>query len=119
MSLLRAQRWSRLVAMVLLVAMTPGVPHLALDDVACVPGGAGASREHDETQHGLRAGGQEEQDHCAICHWTRLLRSPRADVAGGMAHVTPPSAVHGGPDTAHVAPDLDSLPARAPPPALL
>jgi hypothetical protein len=113
MSLVRS--WSRLVAVVLLVAMVPGMPHLALDDIACLPAAADSYQEHDETQHSLRAGGQEEQDHCAVCHWTRLLRSPRADVTGWMAQVTPPSRVHRSCDTPHFAPDLDSLPARAPP----
>lgn len=117
MTLLRLRRCARVVAVVLLVASARGAPHFAQDDFACAPDSAAHYLEHDETQHGLRAAGPaHEQEHCAVCHWTRSLRSPLALLAGATGDEDRPAAVHGAAVRAPLAPALDSLPARAPPP---
>ncbi len=113
------RRWSRLVAMVLLFATMRGLPHLAQDDAECLPAAVGAYGDHHETEHSLLPAGLEAQEHCAICHWTRSLRSPRAEAAGWVSQFTPPSLVYGGADRPLSAPVLESLPARAPPASLL
>ena len=113
------RRASRLVAVVLLLASARGLPHLAQDDFACVPSALSYAGPHDESQHGLQpAGAAHEQEHCAVCHWTRSLRSPRAHVAGSAASEHSASAVHGAASSAPLAPALDNLPARAPPSSL-
>jgi hypothetical protein len=117
MMLMRARRCSRLVAAVLLLA-SARLPHLAADDVACVPAALAAYGQHDETDHGLRPAGQEPQEHCGLCHFTRSLRSPGTALAEWDARINPPSLVHQGPPGAPLASLPDSLPARAPPASL-
>ena len=118
MALRHMRRWSRLVAVVLLLASVGAVPHLTQDDAACANVPAEAYGAHQETQHGLSAAGPEHQDHCALCHWTRSLRSPRTDAAGWSLELAPPTLVHRQSNRAHAAPSLDNLPARAPPATL-
>ena len=119
MSLERLRRWSRLVAAVLVVAMCGGVPHLRQDDLACAPSGAGPFEGHEETDHQLApAGSPAHDDHCAICHWSRSLRSPLAETAAWAPGLPPALRVHRDAPRAFAAPALDSLPARAPPSAL-
>ena len=116
MRLQRLRASSRLVACLLLLAWLGGGPHLISDDPACLPGAAEAYGDHDETQHQIRAGAAAAQEHCALCHWTRSLRSARQQVARGLSNAAPAGAVAATPRRAHRAPVLAHLPARAPPP---
>jgi hypothetical protein len=118
MTLAAMRRWSRLIAAVLLLA-AGRLPHLAVDDVACLPGTLQSFGQHDETQHALRAGSTDHDNHCAVCHWTRSLRSPRTDFAVAAAHVDPLSLLYGAASDRTLAPVFRSLPARAPPTQLL
>jgi hypothetical protein len=119
MSFRQVRRWSRLVSMLVLLATISGLPHWAQDDGACLVVAADSYGSHDETQHVLVAGGREGQDHCALCHWTRQLRSPRHALSAAIVAIQPPSSVFRVPARAHAAPSLDNLPARAPPQVLL
>lgn len=115
MSLSGVRRWTRVVATLLLLATAARLPHLAADDAACLPAVVG---EHDETQHGFQPGSPAEDDHCAVCHWTRSLRSLRAPVTQAAIHVAPRAIlVHVG-DAAVPSASVEQLPARAPPSAL-
>ena len=105
------RRWARAVALVLLVA-SARLPHAAQDDQACASVfGGGAS--HD--QSALAAGSASQPDHCAICHWTRLLRSPLTPVGVTTASLGPATVVLRHALPLVVDPDDDLLPARAPP----
>jgi hypothetical protein len=113
------RRWSRLVSMLVLLATASGLPHWAQDDAACLIVAADPYGSHDETQHALVAGDQGGEEHCALCHWTRQLRSPRSTHSASVVAIHPPSAVYRAPVRGHAAPSLDNLPARAPPQILL
>jgi hypothetical protein len=120
MALDRLRRWSRVIAVVLLVAAIR-LPHAAVDDAACMPAAIPSYGDHDESQHSLQPGpgSQAESEHCAVCHWTRSLRSPRTLLNLGVAELSPPSIVLRL-DRAEVLPAVvDNLPARAPPADLL
>jgi mono/diheme cytochrome c family protein len=119
MSLRQMRRWSRLVSVLLLLATASGLPHWAQDDGACLNTAADPYGSHDETQHALVAGDQEGQEHCALCHWTRQLRSPRPALSASIVVVAPPTSISRVDVRAHAAPALDNLPARAPPQTLL
>lgn len=115
MSLLRLRRWSRVVSVVLLCAAAGGLPHFAADDPGClIP--VESFDAHEETQHVVRAAGAvHTADHCAICHWTRSLRSPRAgSVPVGAAPLSSATLLRLQPPV-HPAPVMEHLPARAPP----
>ena len=113
------RRWSRVVAAMLLLAALPAMPHFARDDFACDVGSA-LSGPHDESRHALRAAGDSgERDHCALCHWSRSLRSPLTPLGVTVAPDAPAAMEHGAVAAAPPAPALDHLPARAPPSALL
>ncbi len=116
--LMRARRYSRLVAAVLLLA-SARLPHLVLDDAACVPAALAAYGQHDETDHGLRPAEQAPQDHCGVCHFTRSLRAPGTAAAEWDARLGPDSIVHQGPAGPPLASIPSGLPARAPPAPLL
>jgi hypothetical protein len=118
MSLTWMRRWSRLIAVVLLFAAAR-LPHLDADDVACVAWPTQADGAHDETKHGLRTATSEDGDHCAVCHWTRTLRSPGPDITVVLAHVALPSLLPASADGIVSASFVRNLPARAPPSALL
>ena len=118
MTVSRVRCSSRVVAAFLLIATLRGLPHFAQDDLACdIPQ---ASAPHDESRHGLNVPGKAgARDHCALCHWSRLLRSPLT--ALGIT-VMPEAATpidHGPPAAAPIAPVLQLLSARAPPTTLL
>jgi hypothetical protein len=114
MRLLRLRRLARTVSVLLMAATAIGLPHLAQDDRACVPAADGYV-DHDASKHGLGPGGKAEQDHCAVCHFTRSLRSPRAVVAATVAPVPAHVAFHHPVALTLLPPALDLLPARAPP----
>jgi hypothetical protein len=103
----------------LLLATVRGLPHFAQDDLACSIPSQG-SGPHDESRHGLNAAvDAAERDHCALCHWSRSLRSPLTALAISVASVVPASVEYGAVEAVPVAPVLDHLPARAPPATLL
>jgi hypothetical protein len=107
------RRWARTVALVLLVA-SARLPHLGQDDQACVSfTSGGSSRDNSALGNGSDAVSQPE--HCAICHWTRLLRSPLTVVGITTAPVGPATLVLRGALPAHVDPVDEHVPARAPP----
>jgi hypothetical protein len=115
MSLPAVRQWARTIAALLLLATAARLPHLAADDAACLPAAVG---EHDETQHGFQPGAAVEDDHCAVCHWSRSLRSLRAPLTEAAAHVTPRAIVAHSDEVAATSASIEQLPARAPPSAL-
>jgi hypothetical protein len=107
------RRWARTVALVLLVA-SARLPHLGQDDQACASlFSDGASQDNSAFGNGSDPASQPE--HCAICHWTRLLRSPLTVVGITTTNVGPATLVLRGALQAHVEPVNEHLPARAPP----
>jgi hypothetical protein len=118
MSLQRMRRWSRLVALMLLLAAIRGLPHLAQDDDACADL-RGSYQGHDETDHALGPAGQSHTDHCALCHWTRLLRDPRPALGPSVGDASLASRFYWSDVDVYAAPALEHLPARAPPAVLL
>jgi hypothetical protein len=111
MSLPRLRRWSRALSVLLLLASVSGVPHLEVDDPACVP----VAEQHDETKHGIRPGAPHQAEHCAVCHWTRTLRAPKPVLAVWIAQFAPSSSVTRERREIPHAPVLEQMPARAPP----
>ena len=112
------RRWSRVIAALLLLAAAR-LPHVGADDAACLPAAIPAVGEHDESQHGFQAAGTAvEDEHCAVCHWSRTLRTLRATLTVAPAEVTPPAPLHRSDDPAILSASLEHLPARAPPSAL-
>ena len=117
MTLWQLRRWSRVVALVLLAA-TVRLPHAAADDEACAPwlsiqpadGGMAVAQDN---------GVSPATDHCAICHWTRLLRSPLTPLGVLFAATGAATTLERGPQHSYVAPVHNHLPARAPPAELL
>jgi hypothetical protein len=116
MTLSGMRRWSRMVAIILLLAAAGGLPHLVQDDSACLASSPQGYGPHDESQHGMRAAGAAaDRDHCALCHWTRSLRSPLARLGPAAVQLALPSSIYRPPTAAPLAPILDNLPSRAPP----
>jgi hypothetical protein len=119
MSLVRMRRGARLVAVVLLVAAASALPHLPLDDEGCLAPAAKWSQQHDEWQAGVRSASDQPRDHCAVCHWNRTVRSPRASIVAAVAQIVPCLLVTETGWAVPPAPVLENLPARAPPQTLL
>jgi hypothetical protein len=115
MRLLRLRRWSRVVALVLLAASVRPI-HAASDDQACsiwpdalsAQGGAASL----DTGNGPAPGAPE---HCALCHWTRLLRSPLTQTGLTIAAAAAATPLEKPGPGSYVSPADDHLPARAPP----
>ena len=107
------RRWARTVALLLLVA-SARLPHLGQDDQACAGFVSGGSSE-DSSSFAAGSGAASQPVHCAICHWTRLLRSPLTVVGITTTHVGPATLVLRGAVPLHVDPTPEHLPARAPP----
>ena len=100
----------------MLVLAAVRLPHFAADDAACAPVVVTAYGEHDESQHALQSATTEAADeHCAICHWTRSLRSPRPSLAGQSAAAAAHGVAHWTGEAEVLTPSLERLPARAPP----
>jgi hypothetical protein len=106
------QRSSRIVAALLLLATMWQMPHRWQDDDACAP----VAESHDESKHVYttpEAGPHAE--HCAVCHWTRLLKpvfgstAEATTASGGRSDLLPFAA-----ETVRD-PASDRLPPRAPP----
>ena len=120
MSLARMRRWSRVLAVILVIAAGRGLPHFAQDDPACSPGGVQSYAGHQESDHALgEAQRADDQSHCALCHWSRSLRSPLTSLSLWVAHVPPPVLVSPRPASAAAVVVIASLPARAPPSLLV
>jgi hypothetical protein len=118
MTLSSIRRWSRLIAVCLLLA-GGRLPHAAADDPACLPGAAQLPGDHDETKHGLRAPAADHEEHCAVCHWTRSLRAPRTEIRVASAPVHAASLLARPAVDSRLHPSLPNLPPRAPPSELL
>jgi hypothetical protein len=89
---------------------------MAADDVGCVPAVVSSPGDHDETQHSFRPGAPPtEREHCAICHWSRSLRSPRTSLVVATAEVKPPYILSRSTEPRVESAILENLPARAPP----
>ena len=112
----RLRRWPRIVALLLLVA-SARLPHAGQDDDACATLAAGSSQDGSAIIDGT--GTASQPDHCAICHWTRLLRSPLTVVGVTVASVGPATVVARLALPVHTNPVNEHLPARAPPSTLL
>jgi hypothetical protein len=111
------RRWARLVALVLLVA-SARLPHAGQDDQACAP--LFSDRASRDAGALVESSGQTSPtDHCAICHWTRLLRSPLTVVGVTIASDGPATQISRQLPPVHVDPVTEHLPARAPPATLL
>lgn len=112
----RMRRWSRALAVILLMTAAGGMPHFGLDDLACELDGYEGSTPHDESTHGLRPAPTDvEQGHCAVCHWARILRSSRPSLTSWNVHLAPALAVGLTTPRAFTLFSQDGLPARAPP----
>jgi hypothetical protein len=114
----RLKRWSRAVALVLLmVAIRP--PHAASDDPGCsswLDALSDRTAQPSVATGTARAPGVPE--HCAICHWSRLLRSPLTPIGVIITVSTAARTLERSQPPAYVAPVHDHLPARAPPVSL-
>jgi hypothetical protein len=88
--------------------------HAASDDPGCAWPEAVAT--HDGASAVTNAGdASSAADHCAICHWTRLLRSPLTGTGLTVAAPAPATALDCAGPRGYVVPTHDHLPARAPP----
>jgi hypothetical protein len=119
MSLVRMRRGARLVAVVLLLAAASALPHLPLDDEGCLAPAAESYQQHDDSQAGVRSASDQQREHCAVCHWNRTVRSPRASIVATVAQIVPCLLVAETGWAAPPAPVLENIPARAPPQTLL
>ena len=110
------RRWARVVAMILLIAAGRGLPHFAQDDLGCAPGLLLEAAGADGSAHVI--GGAppvHPKTHCALCHWSRSLRSPLSSLSSWVAQAPPPTLVARRPASAAAAVVLPAVPARAPP----
>ena len=112
MRLVRLRRWSRVVALLLLVVSVRPF-HAASDDPGCAWPDAVSTR--DGASALVKAGGAATPDHCAICHWTRLLRSPRTETGVTVIAAPATATLETSGPRVYLAPTHDHLPARAPP----
>src|SRR4029453_7627652 len=101
------RRWARTVALVLLVA-SARLPHLGQDDQLCAGVSSGGSSEGSSVL-GARSRAPSQPAHWAICHWTRLLRSPLTVVGISPTDVELATLVLRGALPAHVDPVNDHL----------
>jgi hypothetical protein len=101
-----------------LLAAVVRLPHTAADDQECSPwlgiqpAGGGSAIAQDD-------GATPSPDHCAICHWTRLLRSPLTPLGVGVAPAGTATTLERGSQNTYVTHVHDKLSARAPPADLL
>jgi len=110
------RRWARVIAMILLIAAGRGLPHFAQDDPGCAPGLLLEAAGADGSAHVI--GGAppvHPKTHCALCHWSRSLRSPLSSLSSSVAQAPPPTLVARRPASAAAAVVLPAVPARAPP----
>jgi hypothetical protein len=114
MRLVRVRRWSRVVALLLLVASLRPF-HAAADDPGCAWADAVSSHDGTSFLGKTTAAASGTQDHCAICHWTRLLRSPLTETGFTVAATAATAPLECVGPHGYVAPTHDHFPARAPP----
>ena len=114
MRLVRLRRWSRVVALLLLVISVRPF-HAAADDPGCAWPEAVSTRDGASSLGKATGAAQSTQDHCAICHWTRLLRSPLSGTGFTVAAIAATTTLESTGSSGYVAPTHDHLPARAPP----
>src|SRR5687768_7779217 len=68
MNLARMRRWSRVLAVILLIAAGRGLAHFAQDDPGCTPGVIQPYGTHQQSDHALaEALRADHQNHCAVC----------------------------------------------------
>jgi len=115
MSLGRMRRWARVIAVILLIAAGRGLPHFAQDDPGCAPGLLQADGADGSTHVIGGAPSAHSKNHCALCHWSRSLRSPLSSLSSWVAQATPPTLVARRPVSPAAAVVLPAVPARAPP----
>jgi hypothetical protein len=115
MRLFRLRRLARIIAALLLLAPVVAGPHVDDGDRACAPI---VVDEHDESKHRFAPSVPIDHEHCAICHWTRLPRSPFAPIAALRSQLAAGLTIDERDPFTHRAPALDKLPARAPPTVL-
>jgi hypothetical protein len=115
MSLGRRRRSTRFLAAMLLLATMWQLPHRSADDEVCLP----ASEAHDESKHVFTVEtGSGHADHCAVCHWMRLLK-PDLSVRTAAVHVDGAGDdLSGSGAVVHRDPASENLPPRAPPSAV-
>jgi hypothetical protein len=112
MRLFRRHSVSRSIVLLLLVAAAFGLPHGSADDAACsLPQG----EQGEQPSPTVSPETALEHEHCAICHWTRSLRSPLVAVAGSDVPLAAGLMILPGIAAHRRSPDIDCLPARAPP----
>ena len=114
----RLRRWFRAVALVLLAAALR-LPHTSADDLACSSLLAALSTDGETTTVRDGAEAPAAPEHCAICHWTRLLRSPLTPAGVSIAPAGAATPLERGAHSVYLAPADDLLSARAPPARLL
>ena len=116
MRLGRVRRWSRVVAVILLIAAGRGLPHFAQDDPGCTPGPFQLLLAEGGSDHvGGGPARARTPEHCALCHWSRSLRSPLASLPAWVTQAHPPTLVSRRPAPSAFTVVLPALPARAPP----
>ena len=110
----RLRRWSRVVAFVLLaVSVRPF--HAASDDPGCAWPETVSTRDGGSVLAKASEPSAGTQDHCAVCHWSRLLRSPLTGTGLTFAASQATAALQSSGPGDYVASTHDHLPARAPP----
>lgn len=87
------------------------VPHRADDDPICVVGLTGEQTPGRVEAPAVSGG----PDHCLVCHLARTFRSTLAVGERGALWLVPGQFVSGSPNLSRRGPDVDRLPARAPP----
>jgi hypothetical protein len=114
MKLVRLRHWSRVVALVLLVVSVRPF-HAAADDPGCAWPDTVSTRDGASSLAKASGTGSGTQDHCAICHWSRLLRSPLTGTGFTVVAAAATTPLECAGPRGYVAPTHDHLPARAPP----
>src|SRR5690349_24381997 len=114
MRFVRVRRWTRIVALLLLVASVRPF-HSASDDPGCAWPDAVSSRDGGSALAKATGTATGAQDHCAICHWTRVLRSPLTETGVTVVALSATATLESSGPRVCLAPTHDHLPARAPP----
>ena len=112
MSLRLLRRSSRAVAAFLLLSSFLQLPHPSQSDRFCLPG----PEAHDESKHVITSvSDADHSEHCAICHWTRLLKPVFASGSAAPIRSDRSGDLIGFASFAWRDPALAHLPPRAPP----
>lgn len=112
MSLRLLRQSSRAIAAVLLLTSFVQLPHPSRNDDFCLPG----PEAHDESKHVFTTVDEAgHPEHCAICHWTRLLNPEFSSGPVTPVRADASSALIGSASFTWLDPALTHLPPRAPP----